>query len=167
MTGDDAETPVFNPNDYMTRGMLVTALYHIEGNPDVTGMQNIFNDVADNMWYSDALIWASANGIILGYGNNLFGPDDPVTREQLAAILARYADFLNISPPDLREYAGFNDDSDIALYAKNAVIQLYKAGIIEGKPENIFNPNESATRAEVAVVLRGFMEMTELALSHP
>ena len=157
-----AESPLFNPNGNMTRGMLVTALYRIEGAPDVTGTQNIFTDVAENMWYADALKWAYANGIVLGYGNNLFGPEDPITFEQLATIFARYAGYIDVTPPELREYAGFDDDADIANYAKNAVELLYKAKIIEGKPGNVITPKENATRAEVAALLRRFMEMADL-----
>ena len=165
MTGVSTTPMWFSPDGYLTRAMIVTTLYRIENSPDVTGIQNIFTDVAESMWYADALKWASANGIVLGYGNGLFGPEDPITFEQLATILVRYAEHINVTPPDLREYTGFDDDADIAYYAKDAVEQLYKARIIEGKLGNVLNPKENATRAEVAVLLRRFMEMVERATS--
>ena len=158
MTGYGAEPSNFYPNDNMTRGMLVHTLYLIEGSPNAAGMQSIFEDVTEDMLYTDAIKWASANRIVLGYGDGLFGPDDPVTREQFAAILSRYADYCEIQLPDLRENIIFIDEEDIAYYAKPAVAQLYKAEIIEGKPGNVFVPIGSISRAEAAAILRRFME---------
>ena len=88
MSGTSATT--FSPDTPMTRAMLAAVLYRLEGSPAVTGSDS-FTDTADGAWYADAVLWASQNGIVSGYGGGLFGTNDPITREQLAAILWRYS----------------------------------------------------------------------------
>ncbi|MCL2092471.1 MAG: S-layer homology domain-containing protein, partial [Micrococcales bacterium] len=149
-------------NGNLTRAMIVTTLYRIENSPATTGLPNPFNDVAEGAWYADAIIWAAAEGIVIGYGDGRFGPDDPATLEQLATIIDRYASFTGAALPEQREYTGFNDDADIAEYAKAAVVRLYQAAIIEGKPGNILAPRGNATRAEFAAMLRRYMMQSSI-----
>jgi hypothetical protein len=126
----------------------------------VSGLSNPFSDVDAGEWYTDGITWAAANGIVLGYGDGTCGPEDNVTREQLAAILNRYAKFRNLSLPETRDYTGFNDDRNISAYARDSVARLFKAEIINGKPNGVFDPRGDATRAEIAAMLHRFIEMT-------
>ncbi|MDR1617244.1 MAG: S-layer homology domain-containing protein, partial [Syntrophomonadaceae bacterium] len=114
-------------------------------------------------YYTTAVEWAAANNIVKGYGDGRFGPDDNITREQLAAIIMRYAGYANKQFPVTRQFVTFADDAQIADYAKNAVQALYNGGIISGKPNlspeggNLFDPRGEATRAEVAAMLHRFI----------
>ena len=148
----------FSPQMSLTQGMIVTLLYHVAGNPDVSGLENPFNDVPADTWYTDAVIWAYHNGIILGDGYGNYCPDDNTTRENLATILSRYLIFTGKTLPDLREYPGFLDAADISDYANEAIEQFFMAGIINGYPGNIFNPKNNVTRAEAASLLMNFLE---------
>jgi hypothetical protein len=145
----------------LTRGMVVTVLYRIEGSPDVSGLTNPFSDVAAGRYYTDAVIWAASNGIINGMGGGRFGPDIDITRQDLATILDRYATFAEMTLPEVRAYPGFNDDADIANYAREALERFFKAGIINGRPGNRFDPRGTATRAELATMLMNFLETAE------
>jgi len=158
MAGTSTDPMLFSPSLQTTRGMIVTILYRYAGSPDVSGLANPFNDLKVGSWYYDAVIWAAVNGIVSGYGDGKFGPDDNITREQLAAILSNYADKAELSLSSLRDYTGFSDDAAIGGYAKQAVEHLYMAGIIDGKPDGSFDPKGSATRAEVATMLMRFIE---------
>ncbi|MCL1808917.1 MAG: bacterial Ig-like domain-containing protein [Clostridiales bacterium] len=149
----------FSPNATLTRGMVVTVLYRASEGPDVSDLENPFNDVAEGTWYTAAVKWASESGIVEGYGSGKFGPNDNVTREQLAAILKRYADFLEIDLPELRGYESFSDEGSISDYAMEAVEALYKASVINGKLNNLFDSKGTATRAEFAAMLHRFLEI--------
>jgi len=149
---------LFSPNMTLTRGMVVTVLYRLEGSPEVKELSNPFNDVVENKWYSNAVKWAAANGIINGYGNGKFGPEDNITRQDLAVIISRYADMAKKSLSETKSYQNFKDDADIANYAKEAIEKLFHAKIINGKPDNIFDPKGEATRAEFAAMLQRFLE---------
>jgi len=151
MTGTSATQ--FSPNVPTTRGMIVTILYRLNKSPAVAGLPNPFSDVAEGTWYTDAVKWAAANGIVSGLGEGRFGPMEDVTREQLATILNNYANYAKMDLPTIGEYPGFADGKDIASYAKAAVERLSKAGIVGGKPGNNFDPRGNATRAEVASML--------------
>ena len=137
----------FEPNGVMTRAMLAAVLYRRAGEPAVAGTDN-FTDTMDDVWYSDAILWATQNGIISGYGNGLFGTDDPVTREQLVAILWRLA-----GSPSVNHSVTFTDQGSISAYAVAAVAWAKENNVINGKSRNHFDPHGNATRAEVAVVL--------------
>jgi hypothetical protein len=102
--------------------------------------------------------WAKQNGIVSGVGGNRFSPDAEITRQDLAVVITRYADFAEKQFPVTLQYAVFTDETDIAEYAKSAVQTLYCGGIVSGKPNNLFDPRGSATRAEVATVFHRFME---------
>jgi hypothetical protein len=159
MTGTSTSPMLFSPNNPTTRGMIVTILHRLEGNPSISGLTNPFDDVASGQWYSDAVIWAAANGIVSGYGGGKFSPEDNITREQLAAILNNYAGKTGAALPGARDYPGFYDDAAIAGWAQAAVTAFYKAGIINGKPNNLFDPKGNATRAEVATMMMNFLEL--------
>lgn len=159
MTGTSADK--FSPESALTRGMIVTILYRHAGEPDVSGLTNPFGDVAEGQWYTNAVKWAADNGIVDGYGNGRFGPDDNITRQDLAVILVRCADFAGIGLSVARAYPGFSDDADMAGYAKGAVERLFKAGVINGKTGNLFDPQGQAARAETAAMLHRMLAATE------
>jgi len=142
---------LFSPNVLVSRGMLVTTLYRNYGGAGDYGMP--FSDVQSGAYYAGAIGWAGANGIVFGYGNNKFGPDDSVTREDLAVIIDRYMNYKGIVLGVTRDKNTFTDDSQISGYARDAVNRLYMYGVIAGKPGNLFDPKGFATRAEVAQML--------------
>ena len=145
----------FSPQENTSRAALAAVLYRAEGSPAVD-VQNEFADVDFDAWYTDAVSWASAEGIISGYGNGLFGINDLVTREQIAAILWRYA-----GSPDTVSSENFADESSISSYAVNAVAWVRNNNIMSGKENNMFDPDGYATRAEIAMVLFHFMTLKE------
>jgi len=110
-------------------------------------------------WYTSAVKWAAANSIIVGYGNGKFGPDDNITREQMAAILNNYTNFTGMDLRETGQTIIFNDDAKIAPYAKEAIDRLVRAGIINGKPGNIYDPKGNATRAEYASMLERYLTL--------
>ena len=158
MIGTSTQPMLFSPNAATTRGMIVTILYRMAGSPDVSGLANPFTDVAGDKWYSDAVIWAAANGIVNGYGDGKFGPEDSITREQLAVILNNYLKYAGLDLPIKTEYTGFDDDADIADYAVEAIEKLFSSGVIVGRPGNVLDPKGNATRAEMAAMLKRFIE---------
>lgn len=149
---------LFGPNDTLSRAQLCQIVYNMEGQPDVTG-DSVFTDVADGAWYADAVTWAAENGIVGGYGNGKYGPDDPITREQLAAILWRYAQAKGYDTTQggmaIREYADFDQ---ISSYAAEAMTWAVNTGIINGTSSTTLSPQGSATRAQVATILMRFIE---------
>jgi hypothetical protein len=163
MAGTSTNPMQFSPEMMLTRGMAVTVLYRYAGsqnnNSQFSTLNSPFTDIADTAWYRDAVLWAVANGIVSGYGEGRFGPDDNVTREQLAAILNNYANFSGMNFRETRKIVIFDDSGDIAAYAKDAVDKFYRAGIISGQPGNKFVPQGSATRAEFASMLHRFLTL--------
>jgi len=139
--------------------MIVTILYRMAGSPSVAGLANPFGDVADGQYYTDAVKWAAANGIVDGYGNGTFGPNDYVTREQLAAILYRYMVSIGEGPQgEWMIRLNFTDAGNISGYAAEAVTYLYLRGVITGYPDGSFRPQGLATRAEVAAMIHRLLE---------
>ena len=114
-TGDTT----FSPDTTTTRGMIVTILHRMEGKPTAAG--ETFTDVAAGQYYADAVAWASANGIVSGYGNNLFGPNDPITREQMAAILYRYVQYKGYDDAVKGDVSAFADGNQVSSYAVEAM----------------------------------------------
>jgi hypothetical protein len=161
MTGTNTDPLLFSPNATLTRGMVVTVLYRIAGSPEVSGLANPFDDVADSTWYTDAVKWAYHSGIVSGYGGGKFGPNDNITRQDMAVMLNNFAKHMGINLPSVRVYHGFSDDSDAANYAKEAIERFFKAGIVSGKPGNLYDPQGKATRAEFAAMIMNFMEAAE------
>ena len=137
----------FEPNGTMTRAMLVTAPYRQAGEPAVTGTDD-FTDTAEGKWYSNAVLWASQQGIVRGYGNGIFGINDPARREQMVTILWRMA-----GSPAVVVGEAFADQGSISRYAVTAVAWAKANRIANGRGGNRFDPKDSATRAEVAVIL--------------
>jgi hypothetical protein len=158
MTGTSAAK--FSPDAPMARGMIGTVLHRMESEPAARGAAT-FSDVADGKYYTGAVAWAEGEGIVDGYGNGLFGPEDDITRQYLALLFLRCTRYKGLTLPEIREYADFDDDKDVSDYAREATAALYKAGIISGKPGNRLDPKGTATRAEVAAMLRRFLEAVE------
>jgi len=142
----------FEPNASMSRAMLAMVLYRMEGEPSVSGTDN-FTDTANNAWYANAVYWASEQNLIGGYGNNLFGTNDPVSREQIATILWRYAK----SPTVNGNIESFAEANIISNWATTAVEWARENNIVGGKGENRFDPSGQATRAEVATILHNYL----------
>ena len=159
-TGDT----VFSPDAPATRGMLVTILYRMEGSPAVDGDMK-FTDVSADRYYADAAAWASENNIVKGYGNGAFGPEDPVAREQMAAILYRYAQFKIYDIAATGNLAGFSDAGDVSVYAVNPVKWAVGNGLISGMENGTLAPGKNATRAQTAEILMRFRE--KIASSGP
>lgn len=151
MSGTSATT--FEPQTTTSRAMLATILYRASGSPSGAVSAN-FTDVASDAYYYDAVNWAAANSIVSGYGNGRFGSNDPVTREQIATILWRYA-----GSPAADAGQDFADENSIASYAADAVDWARANGIVNGVGNNLFAPRGNATRAQVATILRNYMTM--------
>jgi uncharacterized repeat protein (TIGR02543 family) len=147
----------FSPNVPMTRGMLVTVLYRLAGEPG-TANSNRFADIAADAYYASPVEWAADNGIVNGVGDNQFAPDAQITREQLAAIIMRYIGYAEIDYFVTQEIRYFADESEISDFAKDAIQSLNKLGIIGGRGNDIIDPKGAAARAEVAAMLRRFIE---------
>jgi hypothetical protein len=162
MNGTSATT--FSPSDNLTRAMIVTILYRHAGQPGVTGRTAApFDDVADGQWYSDAVKWAAQNGIVGGYGDGNFGTFDNITRQDLAVILMRYMNHLDVNLPVNLMWIIFADEAEIADYAMDAIQTLNKLGIINGIGTNasgqtIIYPKGNATRAQAAAMMHRFLE---------
>ena len=151
----------FDPQGSMTRGMVVTLLYRFTGEPSVTGFRNPFPDVAAGQYYTNAVIWAAANGIVTGHDTGLFAPQDLMTHEQFAAVLFRYQNALGNTAADVLADRTFSDFAQISSYAQSAVNKLTMQGVFRDWPydaQNRFQPQASVTRAEVATVMRLWIE---------
>jgi hypothetical protein len=155
---------VFAPYATMTRAMLITMLYRMEGEPMVSVYYNRkFTDVIPVAWYHDAIQWAAENGLTLGIGGNRFAPYRPITREEAVVLLSRYSNYKGYIMPTYREMAGFIDITKISPWAEEAVRKLYEAGVLRASETDEANgvssglrPLEAATRAEVADMLLRF-----------
>ena len=147
----------FSPSMNTSRAMIVTILHRFAGEPAAAG--TVFADVAAGTWYSEAVAWGAENEIILGYGDGSFGPNDNVTRQDLAVILARFIERYSLELPLEREAPSFADADSTADYAQDAVTLLYRIGVINGKDNNRFDPTGLATRAEVAAMISRFVQL--------
>ena len=143
----------FGPNDTTTRAMIVTMLYRLEGSPMIrSGMP--FNDVTEKDWYAMAVSWAESKGIVTGYGDGKFGPNDVLTREQFATILYRYAKMKGLGFTGTWAFQlSFDDASEVSDWAYEAICWMTMQGIINGVGDNKLSPKGSATRAQVATML--------------
>ena len=146
----------FAPNSETTRAQLVTILYRLEGEPAVTGEAG-FDDVAAGQWYTDAVIWAAANDIVNGIGDNQFGPENTLTREQLVTMLYRYAQNKGYDVTASADLSGYPDAGQIQSWAQEAMTWAVAEGIVEGMDGNL-NPAGHATRAQIATILMRFCE---------
>ena len=152
-------THYFSPEADLSRGMLATILYRLEGSPAVSGYSG-FADVADTAYYAKAVAWAKANGIVNGVTATAYEPDTAVTREELAAILCRYAAFKGKDTAISYDYlAGFSDANTSHVYARPALNWAVAYDIINGQGNGVLAPRATATRAEVAQVLMNYLEV--------
>ena len=155
MVGTTSTT--FAPKDTLTRAMLVTVLYRMAGSPAVDAPSG-FTDVADGQWYSDAIAWAAANGIVNGVGGNKFAPSEPVTREQLAAIFFRYA---KAEAPEADVLSGYPDAESVSTYARDAMAWAVSTGLVTGSKEadgTYLVPQGLAAREQAAAILMRYVK---------
>ena len=143
----------FAPGQTLSRGMLATVLFQLE-EPEKKTADLPFADVAEGAWYAQGISWAAGENIISGYGDGRFGPDDPVTREQLALMLFRYAETLDMVTSGRDTLTSFTDSGSVSAWAREAVAWAVDSGILSGRPDGTLAPGGTATRAEAAVMLR-------------
>ena len=148
---------LFNPHGTVTRGMMATILWRMEGSLAPKD-ENSFTDVEAGRWYTDAITWTTENGIFAGYSKDKFSPDDPITREQLTAIFYRYADYKGYKLTATENLDKFKDADKITDYAKMVMQWAVGNGLIKGKSENLLDPQGTATRAEISAMLHRFIE---------
>lgn len=151
----------FSPRVTTTRAMIVTILFRMEGSPE--SYENPFSDVPEGMWYSQAIAWADDFMIVDGYGDGRFGPNDPITREQMAKILAAYAGYCGYFDPD-EDYSyvdleEFSDGWTISGWAEPWVRWAIDCGLLTGKGNGILDPGGQASRAEIATIFMRFCQM--------
>ena len=147
----------FGPGNATSRAMIAQILYNLEGKPAYSGMLT-FTDVDANDWYAAAIRWANAESIIDGYGNNLFGPNDVLTREQLVTILYRYAKSKGVIVGGQTSLAGYHDAASVSGWAEDAMQWAVAAGIITGKGHGTLDPKGNVTRAEIATIMMRYCE---------
>lgn len=155
MAGTAAD--VFAPNATTTRAMIVTILYRLEGSPAVTGT-SAFVDVPAGQWYTDAVNWAAANQIVNGTSATTFAPNASITREQMAAILYRYAQYKGYDVTKKADLSGYSDNSQVSAYAKDALAWANAAKLINGVTNTTLAPQGNATRAQVSAILHRFCD---------
>ena len=143
---------LFSPDLSMSRAMLATTLYRMAGNPAVSGSDS-FSDTQDDDWFASAVLWAQQGSYISGYDAQTFGPNDPVTREQLVTILWRYA-----GSPQADVSAAFTDEGEFSSWAVQAVHWASSGGLVTGRPGNLFDPSAQTTRAETAAILTRYLQ---------
>ena len=145
----------FGPQDSMTRAMFATVLYNLDSSPAPSGYA-IFTDVPASAWYHNPVQWAAESGIVNGVGGGRFDPDRAISRQEMAVMLSNYANFKGYAIPIYRAMPNFTDQDSIASWALAATRALAEAGVINGSG-NHFNPQDDATRAEVAQMLKNFL----------
>ena len=155
---NDGQTATFDMNSNITRGAMAQILFNLSnGTP---GKAESFGDVFDGAWYTDAVAWAADAGVVTGYSDAPFGPEDSITREQLAVMLCRYADLLGLNTSaSSAVLSGFADVSSVSSWSTDAMAWAVSNGLIQGKGENNLDPAASASRAETAVILQRFLDL--------
>ena len=146
----------FGPEESLTRAQIAQVLYNCENKPAVEAKE-IFDDVATSAWYAEAITWASEAGVVLGYGNGKFGPEDPITREQLAAMLYRYSQYKGYDVSAAAELS-FVDASTVSDWALTAMKWACAEGILQGMDNNTLNPAGNATRAQAATMFMRYFK---------
>ncbi len=149
----------FEPELSTSRAMIVTVLWRMEGQPKA-GQASAFTDVADGLWYTEAIAWAADNKVVKGYGNGEYGPDDNVTREQMAAILFRYAQYKGYKTDTSNDLSAFADTSEVSDWAITAMRWAVAEGLISGVASTTLAPNSNASRAQEATALMRFPKIT-------
>lgn len=155
MSGTSSRT--FQPDATLSRGMIAQMLYALEGKPNVSSVAG-FKDVSPDDWYAKAANWAQSKGVITGYNGDVFGPNDPLTREQLALILFNYANLNGYDTSAKASLSSFDDGASTSAWAKDAVSWAVGAGLLSGKGAGMLYPTGTATRAEVAQIMMNFCE---------
>lgn len=146
----------FAPKDKMERSMVATILYRMSKAPAPT-YQNVFSDVPDGQWFTEGIVWSYQNGVVDGYGNGIFGPNDSISREQFATMLYRYAKFCGYDTSSSASLSQFKDAGSISQYALNAMKWAVAKGYINGTSSTLLEPNGTATRAQCAAMMTRFM----------
>lgn len=152
MTGTASN--LFSPDLPISRSMVATILHRLAGTPEAEAPS--FPDVEAGTWYTQAVAWAAEEGIVLGYDDGRFGPEDPVTREQLAALLYRYAQYQDYDTSGRASLSGYTDAAQISSYARTAMAWAVDTGLLTGRTQTTLVPGGTATRAELAVILERF-----------
>lgn len=145
----------FEPNGLVTRAQIAQILYAAENKPAVTGGSR-FTDVKDNQWFAKAVTWAAEKGVVAGYGNGKFGPNDPITREQMVAILYKYSQLKGYDLSATADLSTFKDQNQISKYAVTSMKWAVGAKLVSGRGNNMLAPKGTATRAEIATILRAY-----------
>lgn len=157
----------FAPNETMTRAMFVTVLARMSGEALFDGEPSVYADVETGKWYTGAVNWAGLGGIVMGYPDGTFRPEAPVTREQAATFLIRYAEYMELNLPQDQEVPAYTDASAISRWARVAVEGCSAAGILVGYPDRSFRPQNDITRAEAAKILSVFLAVADVELPQP
>ncbi len=147
----------FEPETQMTRAMFVSVLSRIAGIPVDNSQPTVFSDVPTGQWYTGAVAWASECEIVVG-SDGKFMPNDPITREQICRVLTEFVDYLGVTLKEINKAVKFKDEQDISKWAKADVALMQVAGIVSGSTDGKFYPKKAASRAEVAQMLKGFVE---------
>ncbi len=153
---DGVGDSLFAPNSQTTRAQLVTILYRLAGEPDVSG-DVAFTDVESGLWYSNAVLWAAQKGIVNGISETEFAPSGDLTREQLATVLYRYAESMGYDVSAQADLSGFPDAGDIQSYATQALSWAVAEGLLQGFEDDSLQPGGTATRAQIATILMRFL----------
>ena len=148
---------VFSPKTSTSRAMIVTLLYRLAGSPEAP-KGSPFGDVSQSAWYAGPVAWAAWNGLVTGYSASVFAPNEPITREQFAAILYRYAQFRGLVVSPGGSLSGFSDGGKVSAYARDAMSWANAQGLITGTGNGILDPKGQATRAQAAAILQRFTE---------
>ena len=147
---------VFGPDETLTRAMFITMIYRMEGEPAVSGSHG-FSDIADDAYYKAAVTWGAKNGIVLGY-NGKYNPDDKLTREQMAAIMYRYASVKGADMTVKADFIGFKDGNAVSDWAVENLRWAIGTGLLTGHANGNLDPQGNATRAQAAVVMQRYCE---------
>ena len=145
----------FAPDAALTRGMFVTMLYRMEGKPEATGNTS-FTDVPEGAYYADAVAWASANGVVYGTSETAFSPEGKITREQMAAMMRRYASFKKLDTSAKADLSTFTDASAVSAWATGDMQWAVASELLYGNNHNQLQPTANATRAQAAAILQRF-----------
>lgn len=163
MTGTGKNT--FSPDFPATRSMIVSILHRLEGAP-ITQSDSGFYDITANSWYENAVTWASTNGIVSGYEDGSFRPNEVITREQLAAILYRYAIFKSVDTSINADLSNFADATSISSWAEEALCWANTAGLVNGISDDLIDPQGTATRAQVAVIIERLIQLLDQPMNN-
>lgn len=158
---DGVDGNLFQPNRPITRAEFVKMLVFAFAIDTSAAPDAGFTDVEKESWYAGSVDWATANGIVGGYGNGLFGVNDPASRQDMTTIILRFCKFLEVNLSAGMEKVAFADDAQIREYAKEAVYTLQQAGIVQGMDSGMFNPGKNATQAEVCKIVYATLQINE------